>query len=92
MISESKLDNSFPTDQFLMSGYRRPFRLDPNGNGGGILLYVREDIPSKLSLEEKEPIESFFVEINLRKQNKVAYKLFFKSEKNFCVESYRSIK
>ena len=33
------------------------------GNGGGILLFLREDIPSKL-LPLKNNIESFFVETN----------------------------
>ena len=48
MISETKLDESFPIGQFLIDGCSVPFRLDRNKNGGGILLYVREDIPSKL--------------------------------------------
>ena len=38
--------------------------------GGGILLYVREDIPSKLLLVEENPIEGLFVEINLRNKEK----------------------
>ena len=48
MIPETKIDASFPIGQFLLNGYRTPFRLDRNAHGGGILLYVREDIPSKL--------------------------------------------
>ena len=52
MISETKLDESFPTSQFFMKGFSSPHRLDCNCNGGGILLYIREDIPSKpLSIE-----------------------------------------
>ena len=49
-ISETKLDERFPIGQFLIDGYRVPFRLDRNENGGGILLYVRDDIPSKQQL------------------------------------------
>ena len=64
MISETKLDESFPIGQFLIDGYSVPFRLDRNENGGGILLYVRDDIPSKL-LSMNSNIEGFFVEINL---------------------------
>ena len=44
MISETKIDASFPIGQFLLNGYSTPFRLDRNADGGGILLYVREDI------------------------------------------------
>ena len=47
MISETKLDETFPENQFLMDGFTPPFRIDRNLNGGGIALYVREDIPSR---------------------------------------------
>ena len=36
--------------------------------GGSIMLYVREDIPSKFLSVENQPIEGFYVEINLRKK------------------------
>ena len=41
MISETKLDSSFPEGQFLIPGYSSPYRLDRNCRGGGIMLYVR---------------------------------------------------
>ena len=47
VICETKLDDSYPTSQFCIDGYRKPFRLDRNTFGGGILIYVREDIPCK---------------------------------------------
>ena len=50
MISQTKLDPSFPTGQFHINGFSEPYRFDRNSNGGGILLYIREDIPSKLIL------------------------------------------
>ena len=65
MISETKLDESFLIGQFLIDGYGVPFRFDRNGNGGGILMFVREDLPSKL-LSIYQDIEGFSVEINLR--------------------------
>ena len=45
LITETKLDSSFPSAQFHM--YNTPHRLHRNANGEGLLLYVREDIPSK---------------------------------------------
>ena len=48
MISETKLDESFPESQFFIDGYHTLFRYDRNGNGGGIFLYVREDIPANV--------------------------------------------
>ena len=37
MISETKLDDTFPPGQFLIEGYSKPIRLDRNCHGGGIL-------------------------------------------------------
>ena len=68
MISESKLDDSFPHGQFLIDGFHTPFRFDRNKNGGGILLYVREDIPAKILSHDFPSAESFFVEIILHKK------------------------
>ena len=68
MISETKIDNSFPKGQFLIKGFCEPFRIDRNIHGGGILFYVREDNPVKPLSIEPLPTECFFVEINLRKR------------------------
>ena len=70
MISETKLDSSFPTGQFLINGYSEPLRIDwkSQGGGSGIILHVREDIPSKLLGVEMSPTKGFYVEINLRKK------------------------
>ena len=65
MVSETKLDDSFPEGQFLMEGFHSPFRFDCNRNGGGIMLHVREDIPAKLLSHGFLCAESFFVETNL---------------------------
>ena len=71
MISETKLDESFPTSQFFMNGFSSPHCLDRNYNGGGILLYIRGDIPSKLLLIERDLTEAF-----LLKLRKIGYQLF----------------
>ena len=46
MISETKLDSSFPNAQFYMKSFSEPYKLDRTSKGGGIILYVREDVPS----------------------------------------------
>ena len=69
MISETKIDNSFPISQFTMTGYSIPFRLDRTSHGGGILLFVREDIPCKIIKTDCDAdFQDIFVEINLRKK------------------------
>ena len=66
IVSETKLDDSFPEAQVLMEGFHSPFRFrfDCNINGGGIMLYVREDIPTKLLSHDFPSVE----EINLHKK------------------------
>ena len=70
LISETKLDTSFPNSQFHIDGFSPPYRADRTNRGGGLLLYVRNDIPSKelrtiLIPTDKECI---FIEINLFKK------------------------
>ena len=67
MVSETKLDNNFPVGQFLIDGYGPPIRLDRDIHGGGLILFVRDNIPCKLLSLENKPMEGFYVEINLRK-------------------------
>ena len=83
MISETKLDETFPAVQFSLQGFCDPYGLDCNYNGGGIMLYIREDIPSQL-IEKKfqNNSEYFFVEFNLRKKKWplcCSYTLLFKT-------------
>ena len=66
LIFKIEIDSSFPTAQFQIEGYTT-YRLDRNATGGGILLYIREDIPSTL-LNSDMSIESSSVEINIRKK------------------------
>ena len=69
MVSETKIDNSFPVGDFFIDGFSTPYRLDRDRTGGGIMLFVREDIPSNvLATYEKNHIENFYVELNLRKE------------------------
>ena len=71
MVSKKKqLDSSFPEAKLYIESYSQSFRLDRTGKGGGIMLYVREEIPPKLIQPacRKPGIESFSVEINLRRK------------------------
>ena len=65
-ITETRVDASFPDDQFFLDGFRTPFQLDRNRNGGGIVLFIRNDIPVKVVSTDDRPIENFYVELNFR--------------------------
>ena len=69
MVTETKIDETFPTTQFIIPGFTSPYRFDRTKDGGGILVYIREDIPSKLLniLYIASDIECLGIEVNLRK-------------------------
>ena len=52
-----------------MNGFSEPYRLDRNRKGGGVMVYIREDIPSKLLDKHVFPydMKGLFVELNFRK-------------------------
>ena len=69
IISETKIDESFPLNQFIIEGFSSPFREDRNTQGGGLIIYVREDIPSKRLTAHKLPhnVEEIFIELVINK-------------------------
>ena len=69
VITETKTDSTFPLNQFAMQCYSKPYRFDRNRNGGGVFIYVREDIPSRELKIHNTPeyIESILIKINLIK-------------------------
>ena len=69
VITETKIDSSFPNAQFRIDGFSALFRLDRNRFGGRVIFSVREDIPCKQLTKHILPdnIEGIFVEINFRK-------------------------
>ena len=71
LIPEAKLDNTLPLNQFNLEGFTATYRLDIIKHGGGLMLSVREDIPSKLSpnVNSFGDIDNIFVEINIRSNN-----------------------
>ena len=46
LFSETKLDETFPSQKFKISCYKI-IRRDRNKNGGGIMFYINENIPCK---------------------------------------------
>ena len=42
LISETKVDSSFPLSQFAIERFISPFRLDRNSSEDGIMLFVRK--------------------------------------------------
>ena len=68
-FAETKLDSSFPAGQFFEAGYASPFRLDVSSNSGGLLVYINENIPSRIlrKFTVTKDIQILPIEINFRK-------------------------
>ena len=55
IVSETKIDDSFSTEQFVIPGYKIPYRADRNIYGGGLLVYIKKTLKSRRTdqFEEK---------------------------------------
>ena len=75
MISETKVDDSFPLNQFMIDGYASPFRIERSSEGESIIIYVREDILAKRLGDAPFPkeYEGMFIEINLRSHKSLLF-------------------
>ena len=63
LVSESKLDHTFPSNQFRINGYKI-FRLDSNRFGGGLILYINKNIHEHVHLPNFEVIAIEFYQNN----------------------------
>ena len=70
LLSETKIDDTFPDAQFIHEGYSKPHRKDRKLGAGGLLMYINENIPSRKLIEHILPddIEILCTEINLKKE------------------------
>ena len=68
--AETKFDLSFPNSQFLILGFHEPMRLDITSKRGGMLVYIRFSLPSRLMSNFKLPenIQVIPFELYLRKE------------------------
>ena len=62
-LTESKIDSNFPNAQFRIEGFSMPFKLDCNRFGGGVLIYVWDEITCKHNPPDDK--EGIIVDINL---------------------------
>ena len=85
LTSETKLDSIFPSNQFTIEGYASPIRFGRNSRGGGIILYLREDITARLlTASLSKDFKGFFVELNLRKKKMLMCCWYNPAKSNIC--------
>ena len=69
-IAETKLDDSFPNNQFKVKNYTL-YRADRNCHGGGLLCFIKSCIPHRIRndlCQNDNGIESMILEISIRKE------------------------
>ena len=69
-VTETKLDPYFSNSQFLIPGFHEPMRLDVTSKRGGMLVYIKSSLPSRIMSNFKLPknIQVIPFELNLRKE------------------------
>ena len=69
-IAETKLDDSFPNNQFILVGYHLSYRPNITDKIGCLMVFIRSHIPSRKLNDFKIPpdIQIIPFEINLRKE------------------------
>ena len=66
IITDSKLDQSFPESQFFLNRFSKSFRKDRNRHGSRLLMYIKKDIPQKeLPFHLQPNIEIIIIELNI---------------------------
>ena len=102
-LSESKIDESFPNAQFIVNDFSL-HKKDRNRFGGGLLLYMRSDIPHRrrydleLNSQVSHGVEIMIIETRLYKMEKwfvvIIYKplsVTIKSFENVLTEIFQSL-
>ena len=90
-VSETKLDMSFPNVQFNVPEFKC-HRADRNSRGGGIIAYVRNDLPHRrrddLEILVNLPVEALVIEIMVRKEAWLFICLYspHNKHKNICCQ------
>ena len=78
MVAETKLETSFPNQQFSLEGYSPPIRLDRNRNGGCLLMYIRNGIAAHqfTSLKYTVDFECLTLEVTVNKKQWVLFGVY----------------
>ena len=68
IISETKLDNTYPDNQFILEGYRM-YRRDRKKGGGGLIAYFSSCLPSRKILPKVyKTLEAIAIEAKIGKK------------------------
>ena len=69
ILTESKLDDTIPSSLITLPGYHEPIRRDRNRNGGGVLVYIAQNLIFNHKEQlQSENFEHIWVDIRVRNE------------------------
>ena len=69
VVAETKLNNDFPTQNFIVDNYQTPLRRDRNEHGGGLMQFNRKGVVcNRVPTLESEHLEMICTELNVNKK------------------------
>ena len=76
-IAESKLDESFLNSEIALEGFKKPYRLDVTASSGGLLIYVKASLPSKIINHNdfQKDIQRMAMELNVANRKYVIFSI-----------------
>ena len=68
ILAETKLDSTFPRNQFSLPDFKAPIRVDCNANSGGLLVLISQQITSKemKNVLISSDIKAVAIELNVK--------------------------
>ena len=88
-ITESKIDDTVTETEFAIKGYT-PIRNDRTRNGGGVVLYIKEDIGFNRRENFSKEIENIFVDILLPKTKPILVGILYNPFKSDFLDKLSS--
>ena len=82
VVAETKFDASFPKHQFLIPGFKTPYRLDVFDKSGWLLIFVRDCL---FSTEMPTYLQVIPFELNIRKRKWSLLPIYRPPDQNICL-------
>lgn len=65
-LNETKLDTSVPCEDISLLGFSSPIRKDRNRHGGGVAIYIKEQLHAKTRTDRSNrDVESIWIQLNI---------------------------
>ena len=83
-IAESKLDERFLNSEIVLNGFKKRYQLDVTVSRGGLLIYVKASLPSKIinHYEFPKDIQCIAMDLNVTNKKYVIFSIYRPPKQN----------